>query len=213
MNPEVMGVIFDLDGTLIDSYEAIYLSFKYAYEKLGLPPLSYEEVKKAVGLGLGKTFRDLLGEERVAPALSYFFEKYEAVFRTHTRILPDVPQVLNALHTRGIPMAVASNKVGNYSRAIFKHFQLEKFFVVILGEGDVSQNKPDPEMIYCALGKMAVEKEHAVFVGDSVVDIRTARNIGMRVFAVPTGNTDRSDLEKAGPTYFLDRLLDLLNYV
>ncbi len=213
MNPEVKGVIFDLDGTLIDSYEAIYLSFKYAYEQMGLPPLPYEEVKKAVGLGLGKTFHDLLGEDRVAQALSYFFEKYETVFREHTRILPDVPQVLNSLHSRGIPMAVASNKVGNYSRAIFKHFHLETFFVVILGEGDVAQNKPDPEMIYFALRKMGVDKEHGIFVGDSVVDIRTARNAGMRVFAVPTGNTDRSDLEKAAPTYFLNRLLDLLNYV
>ena len=73
MNPEkIRGVIFDLDRTLIDSYQALYLSFHHAYTRLGLPPLPPEKVKKVVGRGLGRTFAELLDEERGAQALSFF---------------------------------------------------------------------------------------------------------------------------------------------
>ncbi len=211
--PKVKGVIFDLDGTLIDSYQAIYLSFKYAYENLGLSPLSYDVVKQVVGRGLNHTFLELLGEERASRALFLFRQKYQEVFRSNTHLLPDAREVLETLHGRGIQLAVATNKLGSFSRAIFGHFGMEKLFAVIVGDGDVSQNKPHPEMLHYAMGEMGVGKEDTVFVGDSVIDIQTAKNAGLRVFAVPTGNTARQDLEKAQPTALLNRLPDLLPYV
>ena len=212
-NHKVKGVIFDLDGTLIDSYQAIYLSFKYAYENMGLPPLPYEAVKKVVGRGLNQTFRELLGEERVPQAISLFRKKYEEVFRAHTHLLPDAREVVETLHRREVHMAVATNKLGRFSRTIFEHFGMEKYFGVIVGDGDVSENKPNPEMLYYAMRQIGVQKEDAVFVGDSVIDIQTAKNAGLKIFSVPTGNTTREDLEKAQPTVLLDRLLDLLTYI
>jgi len=210
---KVRGVIFDLDGTLIDSYQAIYLGFHHAYSEMGLPPLSYEQVQRAVGRGLGHTFRELLGEEKVPQALSLFRKKYEEIFRAHTHLLPDVREVVGGLQSRGIQLAVATNKLGRFSRAIFEHFGMEKMFAVILGDGDVSQNKPDPEMLYQAMDNMRLAKEETVFVGDSVIDIQAGKNAGVRVFAVPTGNTDRADLVKAQPTVIMNRLLDLLSLV
>jgi phosphoglycolate phosphatase len=212
-HPTVKGVIFDLDGTLIDSYQAIYLSFKYAYENLGLPPLSYDVVKKVVGRGLNHTFLELLGEERSSRALLLFRQKYQEVFRGNTHLLPDSREVLETLHDRGIQLAVATNKLGSFSRAIFDHFAMEKLFAVIVGDGDVSQNKPHPEMLHYAMGEMGLGKEDTVFVSDSVIDIQTGKNAGLRVFAIPTGNTARQDLEKAQPTALLNRLPDLLPYV
>lgn len=210
---EIGGAIFDLDGTLIDSYQAIYLGFHHAYTQMGLSPMSYEQVKRVVGLGLDHTFRELLGEERVPRALFLFRKKYEEVFRENTRLLPDAREVLETLHGRGIRLAVATNKLGRFSREIFDHFGMEKLFTVIAGDGDVPQNKPDPEMLRLAMEKMGVEKERTIFVGDSVIDIQTGKNAGVRVLAVPTGNTDRSDLERAQPDVLLERLRDLLSFV
>jgi phosphoglycolate phosphatase len=210
---EIQGTIFDLDGTLIDSYQAIYLGFHHAYTEMGLPPMSYEQVKRVVGLGLNHTFRELLGEERVPRALFLFRRKYEEVFRENTRLLPDAREVLEALHGRGIRLAVATNKLGRFSREILEQFGMEKLFKVIVGDGDVTQNKPNPEMLRLAMEKMGVEKERTIFVGDSVIDIQTGKNAGVRVFAVPTGNTDRRDLKNARPEVMLDRLPDLLAYV
>jgi len=210
---EIRAAIFDLDGTLIDSYQAIYLGFHHAYTQMGLAPMSYEQVKRVVGLGLDHTFRELLGEERVPRAIFLFRKKYEEVFRENTRLLPDAREVLETLHGRGIRLAIATNKLGRFSREIFEHFGMENFFTVIVGDGDVPQNKPDPEMLQLAMEKMGVEKERTIFVGDSVIDIQTGKNAGVRVFAVPTGNTDRRDLENARPAVIVDRLLDLLAYV
>ena len=213
MNQTVKGMIFDLDGTLIASYEAIYLGFEYAYEKMGVPPLSIEEVKRVVGSGLTHTFRDLLGEERVSEALRLFREKYEEVFREHTYLLPDAREVLQALHGKGVKLGIATNKLGRFSREIFRHFRMDHFFTVILGDEDVPENKPHPGIIYRALQGMALKKEEVFFIGDSPIDIQTGHNAGVAILAIPTGVTKREDLEKAGPTMILDRLTDLLKYV
>lgn len=210
---KVRAVIFDLDGTLIDSYQAIYLGFHYTYSEMGLPPLSYEQVGRAVGRGLAHTFQELLGKERVPQALALFRKKYEEVFRTHTHLLPDVREVVGGLQGRGIQLAVATNKLGRFSRAILEHFGMEKMFALILGDGDVSQNKPDPAMLYLAMDRMGVVKEETIFVGDSVIDVQTGKNAGIRIFAVPTGVTSREDLIKARPTVIMSRLLDLLSLV
>jgi 2-phosphoglycolate phosphatase len=207
------GVIFDLDGTLIDSYQAIYLSFHYTYVNLGLQPLSFDEVKRAVGLGLSKTFSDLLGEERVPEALRLFRQKYEEVYRQKTYLLAGARKVLEALQGRGIKLAVATNKLGRFSREIFRHFGMDKLFVVILGDEDVSQNKPNPEMLLLAMEKMGLRNEEVVFIGDSLIDIETGKNAGVRVFAIPTGVSTREELERARPTLILNGLPDLFNYI
>jgi len=209
----IKGVIFDLDGTLIDSYQAIYLSFQYAYQNMGLHPLPFDEVSKVVGMGLTRTFHDLLGEERTPEALRLFRRKYEEVFIQNTFLLPDARKIVEALNNKGIKMAVATNKLGRFSRAIFEHFGMDQLFAAIVGDEDVSQNKPDPEMLLYAMDKMGLPKEEVIMIGDSLIDIQTARNTGIRVFAVPSGVTKREVLEQAQPTAILERLSDLLNYV
>jgi HAD superfamily hydrolase (TIGR01662 family) len=210
---KIKGVIFDLDGTLIDSYQAIYLSFQYAYEQMGLPPIAYEETQRVVGLGLTITFNELIGPERTPEALRLFRKRYDEVFADHTRFLPDARELTSELHRRGIRQAIATNKLGRFSRTIIKHFGMENLFVAILGDEDVSLNKPDPEMLLAAMGKMALAREEVVMVGDSLVDIQSAKNTGIRIFAVPSGVTKREVLEQARPTAVLDRLGDLLKYV
>ncbi len=209
----IRGVIFDLDGTLIDSYQAIYLSFQYTYEKMGLPPLNFEESRKVVGLGLTITFNDLVGPERTPEALRFFRKRYEEVFAQNTYFLPDAREVVIELHGRGIRQAIATNKLGRFSRAIIKHFGMEDLFVAILGDEDVSMNKPDPEMLLSALEKMALSQEEVVMVGDSLIDIQSAKSAGIRVFSIASGTTKRELLEQAQPTGVLDRLRDLLKYV
>ena len=209
----IRGVIFDLDGTLIDSYQAIYLSFQYAYESMGLPPLSYEEARKVVGLGLTITFNDLLGRERTPEALRLFRKKYWEVFPDHTQFLPGARELAFELHRRGIRQAIATNKLGRFSRAIIRHFGMNDLFVAVLGDEDVALNKPDPEMLLAAIEKLALPKDEVVMVGDSLVDIQAAQNTGIRIFAVPSGTIPREVLREAEPTALLERLSDLLNHL
>jgi len=209
----IKGVIFDLDGTLVDSYQAIYLSFQFAYKNMGLQPLPFDEVKRVVGYGLRNTFRDLLGEERAPEALRLFRQKYEEVYRQNTYLLPGAREVLEALYCRGIKLAVATNKFGRFSREIFQHFGMENFFAAIVGDEDVSHNKPHPETLLYAIKKMGLQNEEIIFVGDSLIDIQTGKNAGVRVFVIPTGVSRREELEKAQPWSILDKPTDLLKYL
>jgi phosphoglycolate phosphatase len=209
----IKGFIFDLDGTLIDSFQAIYLGFRHAYEKMGKQPLTYDEVKRVVGYGLNHTFRELLGEERVPEALRFFRQRYEEIFRENTVLLPDARDVIQKLYGRDIRLAIATNKLGRFSREIMRHFGLEECFLANLGDQDVAKNKPHPEMVLLALDKMKLAREEAAFIGDSLVDIETGRNAGVPVFSVPTGVTPIEDLEKARPARILNGLADLLGIV
>ncbi len=199
-----------MDGTLVDSFQAIYLSFYHVYESMGLRPLSYDQVRKEIGLGLGRTFADLLGKDKVAQALRLLDEKYCQVLRDHTFLLPGAREVLETLHRRGVKMAIATNKIGRYSRKIFENLGLTSAFSAILGDQDVLQNKPHPEMVFRAIEKMGVKKEEVVMVGDSLVDLETARNAGLPAFAIASGTTPRQELEKAMPFRMLEKLTDLL---
>lgn len=210
-SPNIRGVIFDLDGTLIESYQAIYLSFQYAYARMGLPPLSYEDSRRVVGLGLTLTFNDLLGKERTPEALRLFRQRYWEVFADHTHFLPGARELICELHRRGIRQAIATNKLGRFSRAIIRHLGMEEFFLAILGDEDVALNKPHPEMLLAAIEKMGLPKETVIMVGDSLVDIQAAQNTGIRIFAIPSGTARREELLQARPTVLLDRLTDLLD--
>ncbi|MEW6025928.1 MAG: HAD-IA family hydrolase [Planctomycetota bacterium] len=238
---QIKAVIFDLDGTLVDSYEAIYLGFQYAYEQMGLKPLSYDEVKVQVGHSLQRMFSELLGEERVPQAIKLFRKRYEEVFRDHTHLLPDAREALTELHQRGIKLSVATNKLGKFSRAILENLQVGNLFSAVIGEGDPAHNigitnsadglnrgiyqpvqalnkpyvrgKPDPQMLYLAIEKMGLPKEQTVLVGDSEIDIQSAHNAGIRVYAIPTGTTGKAELARHNPTAILDNLKGLLQYI
>lgn len=212
-NKHIKGVIFDLDGTLIDSYEAIYLGFQYTYNQMGLKPLSYDAVKNRVSHSLQSIFRELLGEEKVNQAVTLFRQRYKEVFRTHTHFLPDAKEVLTEVHNRGIKLSVATNKLGRFSRDILEHLQVGNLFSAIIGEGDGALTKPNPKMLYLAIDRMAVPKENAVLVGDSPIDIQAALNASIRVYAVPSGTNTKEELTNARPTAVLVRLSHLLEYI
>jgi 2-phosphoglycolate phosphatase len=209
---KIKGAIFDLDGTLIDSFQAIYLSFKFAYENLGHAPLSFAASIRAVGYGLSNTFRDLLGEEQTPEAIRFFREKYREVFLENTHLLPGAQEVLETLHGRGIKLAVATNKFGPSSREILRNFRLDGLFAAILGDTDVTRNKPHPEALLRAMERMGVGGAEAIMVGDTEIDILAAQNAGIPVFAIATGTQTREELEKARPDVILEKLTDLCNY-
>jgi phosphoglycolate phosphatase len=212
-NNHIRAVIFDLDGTLVDSYQAIYLGFQYAYIQMGLTPLSYDEVKYRVGHSLQDMFRELLGAEKTQLAVTLFRQKYQEVYKTQTHLLPGAQETLASLHNRGIKLSVATNKLGRFSRDIIEHLELSRMFSAVIGEGDGARNKPNPEMLYLAMEKMNAPKENTIMVGDSDIDIQAALNAGIRVYAVPSGTTSKEELTNAHPTATLDNLSDLLKHI
>ncbi|MBE9505100.1 MAG: HAD family hydrolase [Proteobacteria bacterium] len=209
----IRGVIFDLDGTLIDSFEAIREGFNATLPYYGLDTLSLSETKALVGKPLEDTFCDLIGEENANKATAIFRKKYREVFLDMTLPLPHAVETVTTLHNRRYHLAVATNKFGPYSRDIINHLGLDDMIAPVVGDGDGVKRKPEPDMLKKLLIDMSMTEKEAVFVGDSPIDIETGKKAGVKTIAVSTGYHSREMLEEAGAETVIGNLSLLVNLI
>ena len=203
-------VLFDLDGTLVDSYDAIAESLNRARSAFGLSAYTRQEVIKMVGHGLENLMEKALGADRVAEGVRVFREHYREISLPRTRLLAGVEATLETLQARGYALAVITNKPATFSRRILDHLGVGHLFPVLYGP-DLAPPKPDPEMVSRSLSDLGFSPDEAVLVGDMRVDLDTARNAGIPFYAVATGSDSREELAAAGPDRLLDRFEDLLS--
>jgi phosphoglycolate phosphatase len=200
--------LFDLDGTLIDSFEDIAISANHARRAVGLPDRPVRELVAFVGEGAQRLIERAIGPERpdlFAAAMAAWREHYATQLLVHTRPYPGVVEALGRL--KG-PKAVVSNKPGESARRLVGELGLAPFFVQVIGGGDVTSRKPDPEGCRRALAAMGAV-DRVVFVGDSVVDAQTARSGGYAFVGVLWGQGTREQLAEQGAHVFAERPGDL----
>ena len=197
--------IFDLDGTLLDTLTDLAASTNYALREHGMPEHSVDDVRRFVGNGVRKLM------ERAVPdgADNPLFDEAFATFRQHymehdldtTHPYDGVPEMLATLKSRGCRIAVVSNKMMAATQELCQHFFPDTVEVAI-GEHEAEgiRKKPAPDTVYAALSALGVTKDHAVYVGDSDVDIATARHAGLPCISVLWGFRDRDFLLQHGAT-------------
>lgn len=207
------AIVFDLDGTLVDSYEAIAESLNAVRARFGLDPLGLPEVRRSVGHGLPSLIRENVGEENTSEGVRLFRARYRRVFRERTRWLPDVEPTLRALGARGVPMAVTSNKPAYFSREIVAALGAAELFTAVLGPEMVPRPKPDPEMVLMAVETLETPLAEVLYVGDMTIDVETCRRAGLAVAVVPGGSDTREALQAASPDFLLARFEDVLGLV
>ncbi len=205
----IKGVIFDLDGTLIDSFHAIMEGFNSTLPHYGLNKLNISETKALVGLSLEDTFSNLLGKEHADEATSLFRKRYKDVYLEKTSPMPHANKTIKALNNDGYKIGVATNKHGGFSRNIIDHLGWSDAMLTVVGDGDIPSCKPSPDMIEKNLKDMSVSKDEVIFVGDSPVDMETGRNAGVFTVAVPTGHHSGEDLKEAGAMALISDLSEL----
>lgn len=206
---EVRGIVFDLDGTLIDSYEAIAQSLNYARGQFRMPTLSTERVRGLVGHGLECLIAEQLGADRVDEGVRCFREHYGRVFLALTRALPGVGESIRELASRGYPMAVASNKPARFSRPILDQLGLLRCFAAVHGPDSTGATKPDPAMMRRCVAALGVPRETTVYVGDMLLDVETAARAEVPVLLVRGGSSDEEALRHSGQR-LVDGVPDLL---
>lgn len=203
------AVLFDFDGTLIDSYPAITASVNYVRSLHGEPPLPVDEVKVYVGRGpdhlLGHT---VPGYQKDVDVASYR-RHHPTVMVEMTHLLPGAGELLAAARAAGKRVGLCSNKPRLFSAELLKSLGIAEYFDIVLGPEDVARPKPAPDMLIAAMQRLALPANHVLYVGDMTVDIETARGAGVTVWVVPTGSDTRAALEAARPDRLLDALADL----
>ena len=208
--------VFDLDGTLLDTLEDLYRATNTALEDHSLPRRSRDEVRMFVGNGVEMLIRRAVpagtDEETTLAVLADFKTTYAAICEDHTRPYDGIPDMLRALREKGIRVAVVSNKFDAAVKQL-----CEKYFgdlvEVAIGERAGVRKKPAPDTVYEALKELGVTAEGAVYIGDSDVDIETARNCGMPCISVTWGLRDKDFLLQNGAEILVDTPERLLGVI
>jgi 2-phosphoglycolate phosphatase len=187
------AALFDFDGTLADSFEAITASTNHVRHSYGLPPLPEAEVRRFVGYGLDRLMADLVPGAPVAEAVAPYREHHQGIMLTHTRLMPGVAETIPELARRGLRLGVCSNKRVEFTRQLVQALGLGEYFACVLGPDDVGgRAKPDPAMLLEGLTRLGVSAQECVYVGDMVVDVQTARAASVPVWLISTDETGGS---------------------
>lgn len=213
----VQAVLFDLDGTLVDSAPDLALAVDRMLRDLGREPVGEERVRDWVGNGARRLVeRAVTGRldgrleaDRLEPALEIFFGHYAECLVERTCLYPGVTEALEQLALRGLPLAVVTNKPARFTMPLLAHLGLRRHFHAVVSGDTLPQRKPDPGPLLLAARQCGVAPGAALMVGDSDNDVRAARAAGMAVACVPYGYNHGDDIAAAGPDLILENLLAL----
>ena len=205
--------IFDLDGTLLNTLGDLAASTNYALRQYGMPEHTIDDVRRFVGNGVGKLIERAIPEGLANPQ----YEDVLATFRKHymlhsldtTAPYPGIESLLHRLRSHGCNVAVVSNKFYKATVELCRHFFADTVEVAI-GERENIRRKPAPDTVFEAMRQLGVSGEDTVYVGDSDVDIATARNSGIPCISVLWGFRDRDFLIEHGATTFVNTPEDIL---
>ena len=206
------GIVFDLDGTLVDGYPGITSGVNAARASFGLPPLDEQDVRGRVGLGLSNLMDEVVGPERSAAGAEIFRNVYDRVCVEQTHAVPALADTLAAIGARRFKMTVASNKPVAYSIRILDGLGVLSMFDLIAGPETAGALKPEPPMIRACLAAMNARPDQALYVGDMAIDAVAGERAGVRVVLVCGGSTSPQGLRDTGHPVLntLNELLDLL---
>ena len=211
----VKAVIFDLDGTLIDTIEGLANSVNAAMEHYSFPKHTIEEYRSFVGNGVGKLVERALPDDKKhlkEEARKIFEEHYE---RTMLDILPvydGIWDLIEFLKENNIKMSVNTNKMDVFAKPMIKKV-FGDIFIDVLGEVEHFERKPAPDGGEYLLEKMNVKKEECVYIGDSQVDIHTAKNLGMRSISVCWGFAKREVLLENEPEIMVNTPYEIIDLI
>ncbi len=203
--------LFDMDGTLLDTLADLTAAVNHTLEQYGYPRRTIEQVRKGLGNGAVKLMAAMLPQGEETPGFADIMRDYRAWYQAHACVetcpYPGVPEMLKRLRQRGCKVAIVSNKPHGAACEL-----AERFFpgVPTFGERPETPRKPAPDMVFHALAALGAGKENAVYVGDSEVDVQTARNAGLPVIGVAWGFRGREALAAAGAETIVDTAAELL---
>jgi phosphoglycolate phosphatase len=208
------AVLFDLDGTLVDSYAALADAVNFALRAHGLHEVDTTRIKTLVGHGIERLLQRACETEAVPKSVTDAFEsRYDEVCCTASKVLEDVEPTLHRLTAAGVCMAVCTNKPTSFSKKILDFLNLSPHFRAVVGPDLAGARKPDAQHVIRTLEEARCSAHESLFVGDMPIDVAAARNSGIDVAVVTTGSSSYDQLVESRPDYLLKRFSDLVAIV
>ncbi|MFA5275710.1 MAG: HAD-IA family hydrolase [Candidatus Omnitrophota bacterium] len=203
-------VIFDLDGTLVDAYDAISRSFNYTLKKLGLKTEDDLTIRRAVGWGDKQLLSPFVKEKDRAKALLLYRSHHKAALLKYSHLFPQVKYVLRHLKDKGYKLAVASNRPTKFSLILIRHLGIKKYFDYWLCADKIKYGKPNPEILRRVIRKFSLNPQQALYVGDMAIDAQTGRRAGINTIIVTTGSSSPAEIKREKPALVIRDISELL---
>ena len=209
----IKAVLFDLDGTLLDTNELIYTSFVKTFkDKLNIE-LKKEEVTQFFGIPLGDPFKKYTNSENVDELVAYYREYNEAIHDTMCFAFEGVKELLTSLRDKGIKIAIVTSKRKELAERGMKIAGIYDFMDVIITPESTTKHKPNGDPAIKACNDLGIDPSEAIMVGDSPFDIYCGKNAGCKTCGVNYTFIDLNVLKESEPDYFIDKPLDILNLI
>ena len=214
-NAPVKCVIFDLDGTLVDTVDDLGLACDSLLKNKGITPQwTKDDYKAFVGNGakllVKRAFSGMLSEEELDEQYALFKKKYGEIKLDHAYVYSGMAEVVRTLKEKGIKLAVCTNKPDAAAVGMAEHFFGSDTFEIVRGALDGVPKKPDPTLANEIAGLLGVNADECVWIGDSAVDIESAQNFGCECIAVTWGFRSRENLLERDPDYIIENPKDIL---
>ena len=209
------AVFFDLDGTVIDSLQDIVDAVNHTMRHFGLPEYTPEQLRPALGWGVGVLMKSVLpdfSDARRAEILAFYRPYYSAHAADKSRPFEGIQPALARLKADGLVLAILSNKPDSAVQPLAERFFADTMSLAV-GERDGVRRKPCPDMLEAAAEQLGVDLHRCLYVGDSEVDIDTARNTGIDCLCVSWGFRSREELRRAGAEHIIDAPAELVDFV
>ena len=214
-------VLFDLDGTLIDTAPDLAHSMDLVMSELHLPTQGLKKVRRFIGHGVRRLVEDIVSTElegkpakaTLDKALGAFNEHYREQLVQKSSLYPGVPECLQTLRSRGVKLACVTNKPKSFTEPLLEHFLIDGHFDLVLSGDSLQKKKPDPFPLVHACQRLAVKVADSLMVGDSSNDILAARNAGMRCMYMSYGYSDTETVRALGPDAVLDSFAEVMDHL
>lgn len=206
------AVLFDFDYTLAFSEKGILMCFKHVLEKHGYKGISDDKIKYTIGMTLEDGFKYLTGVEDLNVLLGYkkeYIQKADEVMTRNTQLYPETIPALKKLREQDIQIGIISTKMRYRIAETFKLYEISDWISMIIGGEDVQKHKPDPEGLLYAIKELGLKKEEVLYIGDNVIDAKTAQNAGVDFIGVTTGTTTKEDFKGYPAIKIIDNLGNL----
>ena len=210
------SVVFDLDGTLLDTLGDLRDSVNFALEKNNLPKRTTEEIRSFVGNGIRLLIERAVPENTPIEITDKCFSDFKEYYKDHSAILTKaydgIIDLLTTLKEKGVKIAVVSNKADFAVKTLMEDY-FKGLYDCAYGERAGVMRKPAPDAVFSAISEMGGSLENTVYIGDSEVDIETSKNAKLPCIAVTWGFRDKKVLESLDPEYIVDSPSDILNII
>ena len=206
-------VIFDIDGTLVNTYSAIQKSINYAMKKTGYPLRDYLTIRRAVGGGDKNLLEQFVNIKDLKKALFLYRRDQKIALLKYSTLMPNARSVLRYLKDKNYKLAIASNRPTRFAKILIQHLNIAQYFDYTLCADKLRFGKPHAEILLKIIQRLRVKITQSLYVGDMSIDAQAGKRAGVKTIIVATGSSTISEIKKANPQRVIRNLSSLISLI